>query len=177
VGSFANNLERLLGRSDGSRSDDSVVNIREIFGRAGLRCTKQRERVYEALAATKTHPTAEDLFTAVREVEPGLSLATVYNTLEVFTQRGICRRLIGPPGAAACRYDAELTEHTHLALPDGRLVDLPKDLSDRFIRPISQGLIAEVEKRMGVRVGRVAVQVICANDGPCPAEGEDSDPH
>lgn len=153
-----------------------MVNTRELFCKAGLRCTKQREHVYAALAATKSHPTAEDIYNRVREVEPGLSLATVYNTLEVFTQRGLCRRLIGPPGAAACRYDAELNEHTHLAMPDGRLVDLPKDLSDRFLRPISRDLVAEVEERMGVRVGRVAVQVICAPTRDPAAEGEDSDP-
>jgi Fur family peroxide stress response transcriptional regulator len=153
----------------------SVVNVRELFLKSGLRCTKQREHVYAALAATKSHPTAEELYTAVRDVEPGLSLATVYNTLEVFTRRGLCRRLVGPPGAAACRYDAELEEHCHLALPDGRLVDLPKDISDRLIRPVSSSLIGELEQRLGIKVGRVAVQVICAPDSAC-GDGEDSEP-
>jgi Fur family peroxide stress response transcriptional regulator len=152
-----------------------VLTVREMFYKSGLRCTKQREQVYAALAATRSHPTAEELYTAVREVEPGLSLATVYNTLEAFTRRGLCRRLVGPPGAAACRYDADLDEHCHLALPDGRLVDLPKDISDRLIRPISGSLITEIEHRMGIKVGRVAVQVICAPESR-GAEGQETDP-
>jgi Fur family transcriptional regulator, peroxide stress response regulator len=138
-----------------------VVSVRELFSKAGLRCTRQREQVYAALAATRAHPTAEDLFNAVRLVEPGLSLATVYNTLEVFTRRGLCRRLPASQGSAACRYDAEVADHVHLNLPDGRVLDLPQDLSDRFVRPISAELLAEVERRLGVRVGGVAVQVMC----------------
>jgi Fe2+ or Zn2+ uptake regulation protein len=170
--------ESVLGRPSrarpGRRGDLAVVNIRAVFVKAGLRCTRQREQVYAALASTKSHPTAEDLHTAIGGSEQGLSLATVYNTLEVFTKRGLCRRMIGPPGAAACRYDADLSEHAHVALPDGRLVDLPKDLSDRFTHPISADLIAEVEARMGVRVGRVAVQVICVPEGGPESDGEDS---
>jgi Fe2+ or Zn2+ uptake regulation protein len=142
------------------------VNTRELFSSAGLRCTRQRELVFSALASTTAHPTAEEIFSAVHRAEPGLSLATVYNTLEVFTRRGLCRRLAGPPGATACRYDADVSEHAHLALPDGRMVDLPKDLSDRFFHSATRDLVAEVEQRMGVRVARVAVQVICEPDLP-----------
>lgn len=151
-------------------------SVRELFSKAGLRCTRQRESVYTALAGTRSHPTAEDLFRAVREVEPGLSLATVYNTLEVFTRCGLCRRLPGAKGSTACRYDAELADHIHLTLPDGRVIDLPRDLSDRILRPVSADLAEEIERRTGVRLGAFAVQVLCEPAPEGSAEDQGSAP-
>ena len=69
------------------------TDLRELFRAHGLRCTRQRERIYEALASSTSHPTAEELHLAVRDADGGLSLATVYNTLEAFTERGLCRRV------------------------------------------------------------------------------------
>ncbi|MEC9373006.1 MAG: transcriptional repressor, partial [Planctomycetota bacterium] len=70
-----------------------MCTARTLFARHGLRCTRQRLDVYTALAAAKDHPTAEDLYFRVRAEQPGLSLSTVYNTLETFCRHGLCRRL------------------------------------------------------------------------------------
>src|SRR5207237_5667708 len=48
----------------------------------GLAVTEQRLAIFAALAASRDHPTAEQLFLAVREKLPNLSLATVYKNLE-----------------------------------------------------------------------------------------------
>lgn len=133
---------------------------RGIFERYGLRCTRQREQIYEALASTRCHPTAEELFTAVRASEPGLSLATVYNTLEALTEVGLARRMPCPSGSGVCRYDADISDHVHVAMHDGRLVDLPHDLSSRLIETIPDDLLDELERRMGVRVGSLNIQVL-----------------
>ena len=45
---------------------------------AGLRCTPQRLAVYDQLSREPHHPTAEDVFHAVRLYIPKISLATVY---------------------------------------------------------------------------------------------------
>ena len=139
-----------------------MQTVRELFARHGLRCTKQREQVYEALAATKLHPTAEELFHAVRALEPGLSLATVYNCLEAFLQCGLARRLACPSGSGPCRYDADISDHVHLATADGGLVDVPPDLSERLLSYLSPEAVAELEHRMGVRVSGVSIQVVAA---------------
>jgi Fur family peroxide stress response transcriptional regulator len=133
---------------------------RQIFDAHALRCTRQREVIYSALAASHSHPTAEDLFSIVRAVEPGLSLATVYNTLEALTDCGLARRIPCPSGSGACRYDADMSEHAHIATPDGRVMDVPHDLNQRVLEALPTSLVDEIEKRTGVRVRAVNVQFI-----------------
>ena len=137
-----------------------MARVRELFERHGLRCTRQREQIYDVLASTTSHPTAEELFNAVRAAEPGLSLATIYNTLDAFTACGLVRRLACPSGTGPCRYDADVSEHVHLAMGDGQLLDLPEDLSSGFLQSIPDSLVNELEQRLGVRVGGVSIQVV-----------------
>src|SRR5947208_10024669 len=54
----------------------------------GLAVTEQRLAIFAALAASRDHPTAEQLFLAVREKLPNLSLATVYKNLEALRAAG-----------------------------------------------------------------------------------------
>jgi Fe2+ or Zn2+ uptake regulation protein len=144
-----------------------VEPTRILLARHGLRCTRQREMLYECLAGSKAHPTAEELFQMASaragRNDEALSLATVYNTLEVFTDRGLCRRLSSPSGA--CRYDADMRDHVHVATPDGRVCDLPDDLSHRLLQNLPSDLKDEIEKRLGIRVHGLSVQVSAAPDG------------
>ncbi|MEL6328613.1 MAG: transcriptional repressor [Planctomycetota bacterium] len=134
-------------------------DLRETFREHGLRCTRQREVIYEALAATKAHPTAEELHEMVRRIEPGLSLATVYNTLEAFSETGLCRKLAGKGGNGASRYDADVTPHVHIALKDGRVVDVPADLSSAMLGAVPPRTLAELEERLGVKITGVNVDL------------------
>lgn len=138
--------------------------IAALFAGHGLRCTRQRQDVFAALAATTAHPTAEELHRMVsggaspEHAEETVSLATVYNTLEVLTQAGLVRKI--PTHDGACRYDADTTDHMHLMLGDGAVRDVPADLGERFLEHIPPSLVEELERRMGVRVRRVTVSVV-----------------
>lgn len=124
----------------------------------GVRPTKQRELVYAALASTDTHPTADELLTAVRAADPTVSQATVYNTLDALTGSGLARRLPARAAGGACRYDADLRPHVHLTLPDGRVVDAPECVS----RTILDALRAQGEDGLGLppdRVGGVHIDL------------------
>lgn len=132
--------------------------IRRFFRGHGLRCTRQRELIYSALAQSKLHPTAEDLFQTVRGHEPGLSLATVYNTLDVFIERGICRRLPSAVGNGPSRYDADVAQHAHVMLEDGRVFDVPHDLAARLEESMPPRFRAELERRLGVQLTGVHIQ-------------------
>jgi Fe2+ or Zn2+ uptake regulation protein len=140
-----------------------LAGIREIFDEHGLRCTRQREHIYQALKHTRCHPTADELFNMVAAgngVDPCLSLATVYNALEAFTACGLVRRIPCPTGSGACRYDADTSEHVHLAMQDGQLVDVPRDLSRQLLATVPPAVLAELERRMGVRIREVSMQVV-----------------
>jgi Fur family transcriptional regulator, peroxide stress response regulator len=137
----------------------TVEDVRDLFRTHNLRCTRQRECVYSALAATTTHPTAEELHRTVHFTDPGLSLATVYNTLEALVTCGLGKRLAGD---GPCRYDADMSPHVHVSLPGGRLMDMPLDLSEKVLAGLSQALLQEIEGRLGVRVGAVNVSLSAA---------------
>jgi Fe2+ or Zn2+ uptake regulation protein len=54
----------------------------------GGRMTVQRRKILDVLAAMQGHPTAEELYEAVRQQMPGLHLSTVYRTLRWLEQEG-----------------------------------------------------------------------------------------
>ncbi len=130
---------------------------KEQFCKCGLRCTRQRETVYRALAATKSHPTAEELYRLVCESDADLSLATVYNALEAFCERGICRRLATTSGPA--RYDADVSEHLHVQDSAGVIHDVPADLSQRFYDAVGPDLIREIGDAFGLSVAGARIEL------------------
>jgi Fur family transcriptional regulator, peroxide stress response regulator len=91
----------------------------------GARPTRQRRAIFSALWQRIDHPTAETLYRAVRRRIPGLSLATVYTTLEVLVEAGLAGRFAGADGVA--HYDARTDEHDHRrCLGCGRIDDLDR---------------------------------------------------
>ncbi len=144
----------------GEHTTDCDEASRELFRRHGLRCTKQRQVIYSALKATTAHPTAEELLGLVRSGEPGLSLATVYNTLEALTVCGLARRLPSNSGNGPCRYDADVSQHIHITTSDGRVLDVPEDIAARLPAPLPADLSEELERRLGVRITGVHVELL-----------------
>ena len=65
-----------------------VAAFAEHCRKSGLSVTRQRLAIFEALAASREHPSAEDLHRAVRKRNPHLSLATVYKNLEALRDIG-----------------------------------------------------------------------------------------
>jgi len=107
----------------------------------------------------------------VRESEPCLSLATVYNTLEALNQAGLCQKLPPSGHGSAWRYDADTSEHVHATTPDGRWVDLPHDLSDRLLASLDKDSISAIESATGAKVARIAVQLTIEPHAPAPRIG------
>ena len=74
------------------------------------RYSQQRERIYEAVCATKEHPTAQMIYDTLKPEMPKLSLGTVYRNLQQMAQDGRLMELDGP----VTRFDATVEPHTHL---------------------------------------------------------------
>ena len=84
--------------------------------------TRQRKVVLEAVQAGDHHPTAAEVFDAARSAMPGISFATVYNSLRYLKEKGLVREIAFGKGAS--RYDRETERHDHAICSDcGRLVD------------------------------------------------------
>ncbi|MCA9738087.1 MAG: transcriptional repressor [Gemmatimonadota bacterium] len=98
--------------------------LRRALGARGQRFTEQRAAVYRYLVSTTSHPTAEDVFVQVREEVDGISLATVYKSLEALVSCGLARKLSPIDGSA--RYDGDTSPHHHArCLACGCIVDVP----------------------------------------------------
>lgn len=88
-----------------------------------LRHSRQRDRIYEYLAASKEHPSAEMVYNDLRPEIPGLSLGTVYRNLKLLEELGMVRRVTSFQGTE--RYDACCGDHVHfLCECCGRLQDV-----------------------------------------------------
>ncbi|MBT8335613.1 MAG: transcriptional repressor [Gemmatimonadetes bacterium] len=97
--------------------------LREALEASGQRYTEQRAAVFRFLHGTESHPTADEVFLNVRGAVPGISLATVYKSLETLVGCGLATKLTYGDGCA--RYDGRTDDHHHLrCLSCGRVMDL-----------------------------------------------------
>lgn len=149
-----------------------MCETRTLFARKGLRCTKQRAEIFDALAQTASHPTAEELYWLVKQRRPdlGLSLATVYNTLEALCAASMCRKLPPSSTEGGARYDADLHEHLHIATDDGKVLDVPDDLGVKLIESVPRALLDAVEQRMGVRITSVRIDLSAESTAEAPSD-------
>lgn len=86
--------------------------IRNVIIDHNMRVTPQRMAVLEALTNLRTHPTADDIIQYIRVEYPGVSVGTVYNTLEIFTEKGVVKKV--KTDKDVMRYDALTDKHFHL---------------------------------------------------------------
>ncbi len=74
------------------------------------RMTPQRAKILEYLKSTKSHPSAEMVYDAIKDEMPGMSLATVYRNLQHLANEGqILRFCVGKES----RYDGDNKDHAH----------------------------------------------------------------
>ncbi len=107
--------------------DDAELS--ELLRERGLRATSQRVVMHRLLRERDRHVTAEELLSEASEQLPGVSLPTVYATLELFEQLGIVRRVNG--GGGTLLWDTRAEAHGHMICRRcGRIEDMeiPVDL-------------------------------------------------
>jgi Fur family peroxide stress response transcriptional regulator len=102
-----------------------------------LGITKQRQAVLQVIKDSEEHLTANEVFDHARRLLPGISFATVYNSLRYLKNEG----LIGEVrfGMDATRYDRNLTRHDHAICNNcGHLVDMELPLPDGLLREAAE---------------------------------------
>lgn len=98
---------------------DLVTRLRT----AGIQPSAQRLAVAQYVLTTDAHPSADEVLAQVQQGFPMLSRATVYNTLNLFVEKGLLRQLVLAEGRTV--FDPRLGPHHHFIDDEtGRIDDL-----------------------------------------------------
>ncbi len=98
--------------------------LRAALRKEGSRITKQRELIFGILMTDRNHPTAEEVYHRAKKELSGISLATVYNGLEILVACGLIKQVHFE--RASTRYCPNLKEHAHFQCEQtGEVFDVP----------------------------------------------------
>jgi Fe2+ or Zn2+ uptake regulation protein len=139
-------------------SEQSASAVRQALESAGCRFTQQRAAVYAYLERVDDHPTAEEVYKAVRRSIPKISLATVYNALEALVESRLANKLTYGDGSS--RYDCRADAHYHLRdVNSGEVRDLPAPFDPHLLEKLDPQL-AEKLARAGFEVTGYRLEVL-----------------
>ena len=100
---------------------------------ADLGLTKQREVVFKVIRDAAEHLTANEVFDGAKRLLPGISFATVYNSLRFLKDAGHIAEVNF--GGGASRYDRMTARHDHAICNDcGKLVDMEIELPPEIVQ-------------------------------------------
>jgi Fur family ferric uptake transcriptional regulator len=88
-------------------------SAQELLAARGIRTTRQRIRILDALGAEPNDATAQEIYESLRRHRERIGLATVYRTLALLSEHGVVDALMHRPGEVCYRLCGE-GHHHHL---------------------------------------------------------------
>jgi len=76
-----------------------------------VKYSRQRESIKDYLMSNKDHPTADMVYSAIKEIYPHISLGTVYRNLAFLVEQGDVIKL--SCGEECDRFDIDTSQHYH----------------------------------------------------------------
>jgi Fur family peroxide stress response transcriptional regulator len=114
------------------KSDSAII---QALRKKGYKATPQRVAICRLALRSRDHPTAQRIYCEVKELQPTVSLATVYKTLQILTELDLIQELDFPEGQA--RFDSYVEPHINLVcLRCGNIRD--------FDEPAAREMVAKV---------------------------------
>lgn len=135
--------------------EKSVLN--EYIKEKNLRHTEQRNIILEECLRSKKHFSAEEIYSIIRKKNPEIGIATVYRTLKLLHESGICSELVFDDGIT--RYEPVKEEHhDHLICEKcGKIVEI--------VSPVIEDMQMEIADRNGFTITRHRLEIY----GKCQA--------
>ena len=109
-----------------------------------MRITEQRRIIARVLSNSSDHPDVEKLHQRAVEIDPGISIATVYRTVRLFEEAGILDR--HDFGDGRSRYEAAPEAH------HDHMIDVESGKVLEFVDPELEALQRQIAERLGFRL-------------------------
>ncbi len=110
----------------------------------GMRMTDQRRVVAQVLSQATDHPDVEELYRRAHEVDPHISIATVYRTVRLFEEANIIERHDFRDGRS--RYEQAPDEH------HDHLIDMRSGQVIEFVDAEIEALQNAIARRLGFKL-------------------------
>ena len=120
------------------------IDIEALCAERGLRITEQRRVIARVLSDSEDHPDVERLHERAVEIDPGISIATVYRTVRLFEEAGILDR--HDFGDGRSRYEAAPEAH------HDHMIDVETGKVMEFVDPELEALQRQIAERLGFRL-------------------------
>lgn len=86
-------METKINEIKNLSNENRMKKLKELLEENNIRLSHQRLLILNYLVLNHTHPTAEKIYRDLKEIDPVISQATVYNTLNLFTEKKIVKEL------------------------------------------------------------------------------------
>ena len=150
---------------DQAWKQERMERFKQLCRDQGERRTVQRLVILEAVLDLEDHPTADEVFAAVRDRLPGVAKPTVYRTLEHLAKLGLITKACHP--GRATRFDPRIDVHHHLVcLHCNQFVDFESEALNRLAIPDTSDVGFEVSDF------RVQLRGICRSCRERTREGD-----
>ena len=120
------------------------IDIEALCAERGLRITEQRRVIARVLSDSSDHPDVEKLHDRAVQLDPGISIATVYRTVRLFEEAGILDR--HDFGDGRSRYEAAPEAH------HDHMIDVESGKVIEFVDPELEALQRQIAERLGFRL-------------------------
>jgi len=110
----------------------SIADSHQYLRKFSIKPSVQRTAVMDFLLNNRIHPTIDEIYLALSPSMPTLSKTTVYNTLDLFLERGAVQSLVIDEKNA--RYDVDISSHAHFICNSCGAVHDIFDLSPEYFK-------------------------------------------
>jgi len=138
----------------------ALSRIERLCQEKGLKMTEQRRVIARVLSDADDHPDVESVYQRATEIDPKISMATVYRTVRLFEEASILERHDFGFGDGRARYEEIPDEHhDHLIdVETGEVVEFRNEEIERLQEEVARALgFRLVDHRLelyGVRTDR-----------------------
>ena len=140
------------------KPNDLISPIEQACVEKGMKMTEQRRIIARVLSGSTDHPDVEEVYRRASEIDPRISIATVYRTLRLFDIANIIERLDFGDGRARYEIATEDSHHHHLIdVKTGKVLEFENEelerLKVRIAKELGYKLVGERLELYGVPLG------------------------